>query len=112
INILNAIGLPLILGMGIDTGVHVIHRYRIEGPGKVKTVFSTTGKAVLISSVTSFLAFGSLGFALYRGLASLGVTLAIGIAACWIATVTILPAIMSLMDDKKIDKKTDLNKNI
>jgi len=102
INILNAIGLPLILGMGIDTGVHVIHRYRIEGPGKVKTVFSTTGKAVLISSLTSFLAFGSLGFALYRGLASLGITLAIGIAACWIATVTILPAIMSLMDDKKM----------
>jgi len=66
INVLNAIGLPLILGMGVDTGVHVIHRYRIEGPGRIKTVFSTTGKAVLISSSTSILAFGSLGFAAYR----------------------------------------------
>ena len=102
INILNAIGLPLILGMGVDTGVHVIHRYRIEGPGRVRTVFSTTGKAVLISSLTSFLAFGSLGFAAYRGLASLGITLAIGMATCWLATVTILPAIMSYMDEKKL----------
>jgi len=101
INILNAIGLPLILGMGVDTGVHVIHRYRIEGPGRVKTVFSTTGKAVLISSLTSFLAFGSLGFAAYRGLASLGITLAIGISTCWLATVTILPAIISYIDEKK-----------
>lgn len=101
-NILNAIGLPLILGMGVDTGVHVIHRYRVEGPGNLRTVFSTTGKAVLISSLTSFLAFGSLGFAAYRGLASLGITLAIGIATCWLATVTILPAILSIMDNKKM----------
>ncbi len=104
INILNAIGLPLILGMGVDTGVHVIHRYRIEGPGRIRTVFSTTGKAVLISSLTSFLAFGSLGFADYRGLASLGITLAIGIATCWLATVTILPAILSYMDEKIMKK--------
>ncbi len=44
---------------------------------------------------------GSLGFATYRGLASLGITLAIGITTCWLATVTILPAIFSYMDQKK-----------
>jgi len=101
INILNAVGLPLILGMGVDTGVHVIHRYKIEGANKIKTIFSTTGKAVLISSLTSILAFGSLGFALYRGLASLGIALAIGITTCLLATIIILPAIISFIDQKK-----------
>jgi predicted RND superfamily exporter protein len=105
LNVLNAMGLPLILGMGVDTGVHIMHRYRIEGAGKIKRVFSTTGKAVLISSLTSVLAFGSLGFAIYRGLASLGITLAIGITTCWLATVIILPAIMSFIDEKEISKQ-------
>ena len=105
INILNAIGLPLILGMGVDTGVHMIHRYDIEGPNKIRTIFSTTGKAVLLSSLTSFLAFGSLGFAVYRGLASLGITLAIGIFTCWLATITILPALIAFLDKRKSSKE-------
>lgn len=105
INIINAIGLPLILGMGVDDGVHIIHRYSLEGTNKVRTIFTTTGKAVLITSVTSFLAFGSLGFAKYRGLASLGITLAIGITTCWIATVTILPALITFIDKRKLNKQ-------
>lgn len=104
INIINAIGLPLILGMGVDSGVHIIHRYSLEGANKVRTIFTTTGKAVLISSLTSFLAFGSLGFATYRGLASLGITLAIGITTCWLATVMILPALITFRDKRKLNK--------
>lgn len=101
LNIVNVIGVPLILGMGIDTGVHIIHRYNIEGVNKIRIIFSTTGKAVLISSLTTFLAFGSLGFATHRGLASLGITLAIGITTVWLSTIVLLPAIISLIDGRK-----------
>ncbi len=100
-NILNVMAIPLILGMGIDDGVHIIHRYKIEGKNKIFNIFSTTGKAVLITSITTFLAFGSLGFATARGLASLGLVLAIGISTCWLATVVILPAVISLIDSMK-----------
>ncbi|MCD4695945.1 MAG: MMPL family transporter [Bacteroidales bacterium] len=104
LNIVNVIGVPLILGMGIDTGVHIIHRYNIEGTNKIRIIFSTTGKAVLISSLTTFLAFGSLGFATHRGLASLGTTLAIGITTVWLSTIVLLPAIISLIDTRKVTK--------
>lgn len=105
LNILNLMGVPLILGIGIDNGVHIIHRYKIEGKNKIRTIFSSTGKAVLLSSITTFLAFGSMGFASARGLASMGLTLAIGITTCFLTTVIILPAVMGLTDNKRIEKE-------
>ncbi len=101
LNILNVMAVPLILGIGIDDGVHIIHRYKIEGKNKIRLIFSSTGKAVLITTITTFLAFGSLGFASARGLASLGVTLAIGIITCFLSTVVVLPAIFGVIDNKK-----------
>ncbi|MCD4795376.1 MAG: MMPL family transporter [Bacteroidales bacterium] len=100
LNLLNVMGLPLILGIGIDYGVHIIHRYKIEGSGKLKTIFSSIGKAVFFAALTTLLAFGSLGFSTSRGLASMGFTLAIGIITILTATLVILPAIISLIDNK------------
>ncbi len=98
LNILNVMAVPLILGIGIDDGVHIIHRYRIEGKNKLRIIFSSTGKAVLLTSVSTFLAFGSMGFATYKGIASLGITLSIGIVACYLTTIVVLPAVIGLID--------------
>ncbi len=100
LNIINVMAVPLILGIGIDDGVHIIHRYKQEGINNLSVVFSSTGKAVLITSLTTFLAFGSLGFATAKGLASLGITLGIGIITCYINTVVVLPALIGLLDKK------------
>ena len=97
----NIMGLPLILGIGIDDGVHIIHRYRIEGPGKIRTVFTSTGRAVFLTSLTTMLAFGSLKFATYRGLGSLGMALFIGVGTCFLTSVIVLPAIMGLIERRK-----------
>ncbi|MFQ5630729.1 MAG: RND family transporter, partial [bacterium] len=59
LTMMNVIGLPLILGIGIDDGVHILHRYRVEGNGRISTVFMSTGTAVLLTSITTLLAFGS-----------------------------------------------------
>jgi len=98
LNILNVMAVPLILGIGIDDGVHIIHRYRIEVKNKLRIIFSSTGKAVLLTSVSTFLAFGSMGFATYKGIASLGITLSIGIVACYLTTIVVLPAVIGLID--------------
>ncbi len=101
LNILNLMGVPLILGMGIDDGVHILNRYSVEGRGKIRSTFTSTGKAVLLTSLTTMLAFGSMGFATMRGLASLGVTLFIGIAACFVTTLLVIPATLAIFDRKK-----------
>jgi predicted RND superfamily exporter protein len=100
INIMNIIGLPLIVGIGIDDGVHIMHRWRHEGKGKIGTVFSSTGKAIFLTSLTTMFAFGSLVFSIFRGWASFGATLFLGVGACFLTTVFILPGIIGLVERK------------
>jgi predicted RND superfamily exporter protein len=101
INIVNIIGLPLIVGIGIDDGVHIMHRWLSEGKGKIKTVFSSTGKAIFLTSLTTMFAFGSLVFSIFRGWASFGATLFLGVGACFLTTTFILPGILGLIERKK-----------
>jgi len=90
LNIMNVMGLPLIIGIGIDYGVHFIHRYRLEGGDRVFEIFSSTGKAVLLTSITTIIGFASLISLPHRGTASMGLVLVIGIAACFLTSVLIL----------------------
>ena len=64
--VVNVMGLPMILGIGIDDGVHLVHRWVAEGQGNLRRVFASTGKAVLLTSLTTMLGFGSLVFSIYR----------------------------------------------
>jgi len=82
ITLLNIMAIPLIIGIGIDDGVHLLHRYKIEGNGAITSVFRSTGKAIIITSLTTMISFGSLVFATYRGYGSLGTALFIGVGAC------------------------------
>ena len=46
LSIMNVMGLPMIIGIGIDDGVHIMHRWMHEGKGNIRMIFSSTGKAV------------------------------------------------------------------
>jgi hypothetical protein len=100
LTIINVMGLPMIIGIGIDYGVHVVHRWRIEGSNKVNKIFSSTGKAILLSAITTMLAFGSLIFSIWRGFGSLGGAMFIGVGACFLSTVIILSGIIGLLERK------------
>ena len=101
LDMMNVMALPLILGIGIDDGVHVVHRWRLEGPRSANIVLSSTGKAVLLTSLTTILAFGSMMFSPFRGYASLSFALIFGVGACFFTTIIILPAFMGLLNKKK-----------
>ncbi|MFC1557109.1 RND family transporter [candidate division KSB1 bacterium] len=96
-SIVNVIGLPLILGIGIDDGVHIIHRYRIEGRQMLPYTISSIGKAIFLTTLTTMLGFGSLIPSSYRGYASLGTLVALGIGICFLVSVFVLPPIMKLL---------------
>jgi hypothetical protein len=105
LTMLNIMAIPLIIGIGIDDGVHVLHRYQIEGRQAHRTVFASTGRAVLLTSLTTMLGFGSLWFATYRGLGSMGIALFIGVGTCFLATVLVLPPVMGMIQRWK-DRRT------
>ncbi len=103
ITLLNVMAIPLILGIGMDDGVHIIHRFKLEGPGRIPTIFSSTGKAIIITSLTTMLSFGSLVFATYRGFGSLGLALFIGVGMCLLTSLIILPSVIPLFFRKQAD---------
>lgn len=102
ITVMNIMGLPMIVGIGIDDGVHIVHRWRHEGKRKLNTVFSSTGKAILLTSLTTMLAFGSLIFSIWRGFGHLGAALFLGVGTCFLTTVLILPGIIGFIERKRL----------
>ncbi len=97
LNVMNVMGIPLIIGIGIDDGVHIMHRWLGEGKERIKLVFASTGKAILLTSLTTMLGFGSLIFSVWRGFAQLGSALFIGVAACFLTTVVFLSPILTVL---------------
>ncbi len=95
INLANIMTLPLVIGIGVTNGIHILNRYAEEGtPGILSR---STGKAVLVSGLTAIAGFGSLILAEHRGIRSLGIIMSVGIATCMIAGLTFLPALLNLM---------------
>ena len=93
---MNILAVPLIIGIGIDDGVHILHRWKMEK--NLDIVYRSTGKAILLTSLTTMLGFGSLWFATYRGLGSMGIALFIGVGTCFLATLFIIPAILGMQN--------------
>jgi hypothetical protein len=92
LNPANMIIVPLILGIGIDDGVHVVHDFRNQR-GRPYAMSSSTAGAILVTSLTTMIGFGSLMIASHQGLQSLGRVLVIGVSCCLFTSLVLLPAI-------------------
>ncbi len=108
-NYLNLMSVPIILGIGIDDGVHVLHRYRQQkgnGASKIFESYRFVGRAILLTSLTTMIGFGSVAFYSMRGMASFGQTLAMGVGFCFLTSVFVLPSILRLVSfiGRKKDK--------
>jgi len=87
---------------------HVDHPWRIEGRGKIRTVFSSTGKAILLTSLTTMLAFGSMVFYVWRGFGQLGSALFIGVEVCFLATVIVLSGVIGIIERKNDNRNQNI----
>ncbi|MDR0522673.1 MAG: MMPL family transporter [Planctomycetaceae bacterium] len=103
LNPANMIVLPLILGIGIDHGVHLIHDFRSRREQRYK-ISSSTAAAILITSLTTIIGFGSMMIASHRGLQSLGRVLVIGVTCCLITSILVLPVILTLWTGRDKDE--------
>ena len=95
VNPANLIALPLILGLGVDFGVHIVHEYR-EQTGRYR-ISPGTAVAVLVDSLTTIVGYGALMVATHQGLQSLGRVLTIGVTMCLFSSLVLLPALLSLI---------------
>ncbi len=93
-NFANVIVIPLLFGMGVDSGIHLVHRARGEGLAASELMATPTARAVFYSALTTVVSFGSLALSSHRGMASLGQTLVIGLVLTLFANLVVLPALL------------------
>jgi len=93
-NFVNVIALPLLVGIGVDSGIHLVGRARRGLPPEVSITDTPTARAVFYSAATTLISFGSLAFSGHRGIASLGVLLVVGMSCTLVANLVVLPALL------------------
>ncbi|MCB9794620.1 MAG: MMPL family transporter [Alphaproteobacteria bacterium] len=94
---LSVISIPLLVGIGIDSGVHVYHRIHQEH--SISRGLMLSGKPVLLTSMTTTIGFGSLLLSVHPGFRGLGLATAIGILSCLLISLLLLPAMVAIFDE-------------
>ncbi|MEE8432324.1 MAG: MMPL family transporter [Candidatus Desulfatibia sp.] len=100
-NFLNLIVIPMIVGIGIDDGVHFTNTFCQSDHLNNSEKMFQTGRAVVLTSLTTIIGFGSIILSHYPGLKSMGYVAIIGISACMIASIVVLPAIFAVVSRSK-----------
>jgi hopanoid biosynthesis associated RND transporter like protein HpnN len=93
-NFANVIVIPLLLGIGVDSSIHLVHRADVGTEGEGGLLGTTTARAIFYSAVTTITSFGALAFSSHRGIASLGAVLVIGLVFMLVCTLVVLPALI------------------
>jgi predicted RND superfamily exporter protein len=91
ISMVNFVGIPIVLGIGIDVMIHLIHRLDEEGPGGIIKSLATTGWASALGTSTTVVAFAALSLGSSQGIRSLGLLVLLGEVAVTIAGFVLVP---------------------
>jgi predicted RND superfamily exporter protein len=94
INYANAFVATMIMGVGIDYAIHLVHRLHLNG-GVVDEGVMETGKGVALAAATNVAGFGTLAFGNYPAMRSVGIVALIGSVTCLITALTLVPALMA-----------------
>lgn len=105
-NFVNITISPLLIGIGVDSGIHIMHRYLEERglshDGAVERAGRTSAVAVLVTSLTTMLVFASLLIARTPGLRLLGVSALLGIGFTLLFSVVFLIAVLQIYGEKRL----------
>jgi hopanoid biosynthesis associated RND transporter like protein HpnN len=108
LNLLSIVFALVLVGIGVDFGVHIVLRYveeRKDGQeveAAVRTALTRTGPGVILGAVTSVCAFYAVVGSDFRGLAELGLIGGTGILLCLLVMLTVLPALLLMAGRKKL----------
>lgn len=99
LNIFNVMALPMIVGIGVDNAIHILHHSR--SAASVSAVVDTVGRAVLLASGTTAIGFGAMLVADHLGIRLLGGVAQAGIAGVFVATTVVLPCVLLLWEGRR-----------
>jgi len=89
---------PLLLGIGIDDGLHALQGVRVHGG--LDASLRANGRAMVLTTLTTCAGFGSLALSRVPSLRTAGLLVAAGTFLCLVATLVVLPAVAALAGDR------------
>lgn len=101
LNFLNFVTLPITIGIGAEYAHNLMQRYRIEKPEHLYKVIVETGGAVMVCAATTILGYLALTLSINKGIASFGLSAAVGEVTCIFAALLFLPAFLFWMTRRK-----------
>jgi hopanoid biosynthesis associated RND transporter like protein HpnN len=93
-NFADVIVLPLLIGIGVDAAIHMVHRARAMGEGAGNLLTTSTARAIAYGSLTNVASFGTMGLASHLGLATMGQLLTVGVILTLVCNLVVLPALI------------------
>jgi predicted RND superfamily exporter protein len=94
LNMANVVVIPLIFGLGVDNGIHMVKRFHQSSTVEA-LVHSSTPKAVFLSNLTTLGTFCALSFSSHQGIYSIGVLLTVALTSLMLLTLVSLPALLA-----------------
>ena len=95
----NFMALPLVMGIGLVFGIHVLQRAQEQGNNAMFT--RSTGMAIVLDALTNLAGFGALITAHHQGIASLGFVMTVGTLTNLASALLVLPALLQVLPARK-----------
>ncbi|WP_426992233.1 MMPL family transporter [Methylomonas sp. CM2] len=97
INFANIIALPLLMGLGVDNGIHMVEKLHHSLSEEQNIYQSSTARGMFYGALTTISSFIGLAFSPHQGIASMGLVITIGIFWIMTCTFVVLPALSKLV---------------
>lgn len=97
----NLVVVPTILSVSVDSVIHLYHRRRELGAGKLGELYSTTGSAVLAGTLNNAFGFVGLCFVSHKGMQTIGFLATLGIASGLVLLFTLMPFVLEILCPKE-----------
>jgi len=93
--------IPLIIGIGIDNGIHLVRRYLEKEGNEILVIAKASGAALIQSNLTTIIGFGALMASSFAPLAEMGLVTSLGVALALVGGLLLIPAIMFLEEQRR-----------
>lgn len=97
----NLVILPLLVGIGVDYGIHIVRHFLQSPSAEGRIAGSRLGRAILLSSLTTMAGFGSLLVAHHQGIQSIGRLLSLAVGSCLVAALVFLPSLLRVLAERR-----------
>ena len=93
--------IPLIIGIGIDNGIHLVRRYLENERNEILVIAKASGAALIQSNLTTIVGFGALMTSSFAPLVELGLVTSLGVALALGGGLLLIPAVILLGERRR-----------